>query len=205
MKNKIILVIILIFSNSCAHKKEIAKAELIRGSCENEFKATPLPFGKKIVSGISEVGGKVASYTVSGLGYSTDLIIRFGGGVMTTVLVCSPLILADMADGYNHNPLWQNHSGPCLEYVGNAVFEKLHPQLGPGIHTATSKWRCPELDSVAQGLSKVASCYEAKGEHELATQQMSNLNQSWIFQQCLSKNEKENISNKLKFLNEKST
>lgn len=125
---------------------------------------------------------------VTGLGYSTDMILSFTSGVVAGVAICSPLILLDtVADDI---PLL---SAECVGDVGVAVADATNPGLGKVVNKGTQRWRCPDVDPIAEGLIRVADCYQAKGESQKSSEQLMRIESSKVFKQCLSPELKDKI------------
>lgn len=61
---------------------------------------------------------------VTGLGYSTDLIVIFTGGVLGSIAVCSPFILADGLARAN-GTIVQG----CVNSVSPKLLEGLNPKM----------------------------------------------------------------------------
>lgn len=189
--------ILLAFLLSCTSYKTIQKDHLIQGSCEKEFSKTELGSGQVLWLNSKEATQTSVSYLVSGLGYSTDFIVGFSSGLITTLAVCSPLIAAEMASNHSTAP-----SGTCTGRYGTMAYHAVNPKLGPKTYEKTSKWRCPDLDAVTDGLMSVSSCYEKRGEVILSLQQLQMISDSPVFTKCLSMEKKHQIALKIKKLSE---
>lgn len=182
---------------SCSHKNQIKNNHVVPGVCEKEFKKTKLSEGSNIWQKVAEAGGTTGSYLVTGLGYSTDLIVTFSSGIVGSVVVCSPLLaLSTLSESGSHDI--GSVTGECLMNVGTEIGKTLNPNLGPKAKKSTKSWQCPNVDSVAQGLMNVAECYSLKGDKDSEQLQLKRLHESSIFQLCLSKNVKDEIQEKLK-------
>jgi hypothetical protein len=198
MKNNIIFSLILVTTVACTSHKRVLGEHLIEGSCESEFNHTKLSEGQTLWSNITEASGSGASYMITGLGYSTDFLLTFTGGVIGGVAVCSPLLAAEMLTlNTSGNSFRGSVSGKCLGDVGIAVAKNINPKLGPSAQSSTAKWNCPNLDPIAEGLIKVSRCYQSKGETKLAQQQLQRMEESSVFNKCLSSEMKTRISKAL--------
>jgi hypothetical protein len=187
MKISILLVTLLFIA--CTHHRETGEELVVGGQCENEFYKTSLSQNEVIWRNVSGTGKVGASYLITGLSYSTDFLVSFTGGVVSGVAMCSPLIALDMlatASSTNRPQSSGGVSSHCIGRYGVELGKSLSPELGPRSKMATQKWRCPDLDSLAEGLIRVSTCYETKGEKELAAKQLENLRSSEVFHQCLS-------------------
>jgi hypothetical protein len=184
-----ILVLSVGFTASCSSRKKLLDEHIVNGSCDEKFKAVELESGQSLWANIQEASGNSASYMITGLGYSTDVIVTFAGGVVGTVTVCSPLLLADSLAKANGS-LAQG----CVESVSPQIFKKINPKLGDKAFATTANWRCPNVDSIGQALVEVAKCYQEKGEISKSKEQVEEIRSSYVFNLCLSPKMKEEIS-----------
>jgi hypothetical protein len=196
MKNHILFALILVLSMACTSHKRVLSEHLIEGSCESEFNQTKLSQGQILWSNIAETSGSGASYMITGLGYSTDFLITFTGGVIGGVALCSPLLAVEMLTPNTTNDLSSRGAAgsKCLGTIGPAVAKNISPKLGPTAKSGTAKWSCPNLDPIAEGLIKVSNCYQAKGETKLAQKQLERMEESNVFEKCLSSDMKSKMA-----------
>lgn len=173
---------------ACSSHNKSLNNHVVVGSCEKTFKKVELSTGQALWENIEEKSGIGASYMVTGLGYSTDLIVTFTGGVLGSIAVCSPFILADGLVRANGSI-----AQGCVNNVSPKLLKELNPQMGPKASAATAKWRCPQVDSIAEALLVVANCYERKGEIKLAEKQVEEILNSSILNECLSAKMKKHI------------
>lgn len=166
---------------SCTSQSNLKKQHLTSGQCEKAFVEKDFGEGKELWSKVHEAGGTGVSYLLTGLGYSTDVIVMFTGGIAASVTICSPWILIE---SLGHAPL--NISVKCVGEIGGKTAKALNPKLGPTLNKGTSQWRCPDLNPIYEGLLQVSSCYENAGEEKLAVEQLQNMMDSTVFQNCLS-------------------
>lgn len=199
--NHIILLIFLLFIGCSTKSKRngYAKQEIISpsNSCSKLLENKKLPFGAEIVSQTLESTGTLASLVVSGMTYSTDLIISLTGGVFIGATICSPLLAVDVAllKGGNHG---NNLPGvQCVSDTAPEISKKMYSNWGRDTYRATRKWRCPELDYLSEGLRDVSKCYKDSNELNMAKEQLLAIKKSTIFSHCLSKKEKQNIESEL--------
>ena len=190
------LMLFLVFS-SCSHREELKERHIIAGSCENEFNKVELSPGETIWENVSQASSTGASYLITGLGYSTDFIVSFTGGVIGGVTICSPVVALEMLASPTSSSGGQV-SGECIGRMGVAAAETLNPNLGKKAEFSTSKWRCPNLDSVVKGLFLVADCYSKRGDSKSTKEQLERMNSSAIFNRCMNKKMKTKISDALK-------
>lgn len=181
----------LLFLIACTSNKKMIKKHVVEGSCESKIQTVQLPKGQEILSNIKEVAGKGTSYMVTGLAYSTDVILSFTGGILGGAVVCSPLLAFDaMASS-------STISGDCIGSVGGEIMDATNPHLGPKVSQGTKSWRCPDMDPIAEGLIRVSECYKEKGETELAKLQLKRMVESKGFHSCLSKKMRTKIQKSL--------
>jgi hypothetical protein len=159
---------------------------MVAGKCEKEFQKTELSPGENIWQNVVESTTTTASYLVTGLGYSTDVLVTYGGGTIVTLAVCSPVLLVEGA-AYGNGGSNMQASSECVGNVGATVYESLNTKLGSQAHKGTEKWRCPDIDHIARGLLKVAACYHKNGDEVSAEKQLKMIRESALFKQCLSK------------------
>lgn len=185
---KICLLIFFFLLSACTHYRETGETSLVSGQCESVFYKSRLSNNEIIWRNVAGPGKVGASYLITGLSYSTNFIVSFTGGVVSSVALCSPFIALDALVAISNNSGSQNLgiSSQCIGEVGFSAAEKINPKLGPKSEKATHKWHCPELDAIALGLLGVSQCYENKGEHKLAQEQLENIQSSEVFQKCLS-------------------
>ncbi|MFP5386063.1 MAG: hypothetical protein ACLGHN_08300 [Bacteriovoracia bacterium] len=192
MKLLFLISILAIFS-SCANQKAIKKDHLVGGHCEGRFQETKLGGGEIIWQKISEGTGTSMSYLATGLAYSTDIAISFTGGVVAAVTVCSPLIALESAARSNGTI-----SGECVGKVSGKAISILNPNLGTKAYEGTSSWRCPDLDAIALGLVAVSDCYKEQDDIRRARDQLHQIIDSRVFQECLTSKTMRKIKKKLK-------
>ena len=181
--------LLISLSTSCSSQKELIDKHIVTGSCDENFKKIELSTGQALWANIEEVSGNGASYMVTGLGYSTDVIVTFTGGILGTVAACSPFLIADVMANANGSL-----AEGCVIRVSPKITKTLNPNLGDKTFEATAKWRCPHVESIAEALLDVAECYQAKGENALAKEQIEEISSSAFLNLCLSSQMKEKLS-----------
>ncbi len=185
------LIFMLLFS--CTSMKKSTDDHLVAGKCENEFQKTALSPGENIWQNVVESTTTTASYLVTGLGYSTDVVVTYAGGTIVTLAVCSPVLLLEGA-AYGQGSSNMQISAECVGSVGSKVYKGLDTNLGKQAHKDTHKWRCPDIDHIAQGLLRVSSCYRKSGDDVSAEKQLATIRESKLFKQCLSNSMLKKIS-----------
>ncbi len=191
---KIIVIILLFTFYSCSSQKKITEEHLVNGLCEKEFTKIKPSQGQKLLKLSTEMTGVTFSYLLTGVGYSSDFLISFTSGTVASVTVCSPLMALTYLSKGESNDI-NELTAKCLLNIGVKVGEKLNPELGKKTNQLTEHWRCPELDSISQGLRLVAACYVNNGAEDKAKKQYSQIIDSKLFNECLSNQEKIIVKN----------
>jgi hypothetical protein len=184
---------ILLVLFSCTSLKHTTEQHMVAGKCEKEFQKIELSPGENIWQNVVESTTTTASYLVTGLGYSTDVIVTYGGGTIVTLAVCSPVLLLEGA-AYGQGSSNMQISAECVGNVGSKVYKGLDTNLGKQAHKDTEKWRCPDIDHIAEGLLRVSSCYRKNGDDASAEKQLATIRESKLFKKCLSKSMLKKIS-----------
>lgn len=187
------LIISLYFLTACSgiKDKESFNRHLDNEQCDRALLSNKPSASMKVIDAV----GTSASYTVSGLGYASDLIITVGAGVIIGVTLCSPLIIAEGAARSSGHI-----SGQCFAEIAGAGMQNSFFNLGDSTYKNTAKWRCPNMDVLSQGLRKVASCYEKKGQVDKSIEQLNKARYSKEFFDCISVTEKKILDEELKRL-----
>lgn len=176
--------------NEDAFNQHLANKECEEALIENQPSSS-----MEILSTTAQGTGTAASYLLTGLGYTTDIIVQFGGGIAVGVIVCSPILAIEL--GANSNG---RASAQCLTEIGGSVIESGgFMKLGKTSHKKTKKWRCPNYDKLSEGFRKVARCYYDKGEINKSRLQLQNVRSDSEFYHCLSSDEQELIDKDLNF------
>ena len=194
----ILFVFTFVFAFGCSStkEKELAGRTLVSGHCMQAFEEEYQGTLSKIVDKTKQVVGTTASYLVTGVGHSTDLVLTLSGGIAIAALLCSPVLALEIAtegDG--------RASGECMGRMAIEVSMKdKMTTLGEKSYSATRSWRCPNLDHVSVGLRKVASCYEKEGDPLKAMAQLKAIREEQIFIECLSAVEFKTVADELERL-----
>lgn len=160
---KLVLLSILFIISCSSPKKDLAKVS-VSNECDKIFKKESDKRGVDVLESISQGAGVFTSYTLSGIGYTGDLVMFSVGGVITPAAVCSPLYpLAQHGSGNGLKVIFR-----CWLYIGDKVYgnvnEALGGLLGANIYQATEDMRCPDLKWIEKSLKKVAQCHKDKGD-----------------------------------------
>jgi hypothetical protein len=123
---KYLSLLLLLAVLSCSHISQIKNNHLVPGVCEKKFNKTKLSEGSNIWQKVAEAGGTTGSYLVTGLGYSTDLIVTFSSGIVGSVVVCSPLLaLSTFSERGSHEV--SSFTGECFLNVGTEIGKTVNP------------------------------------------------------------------------------
>ncbi|MCO4794889.1 MAG: hypothetical protein KC493_14310 [Bacteriovoracaceae bacterium] len=192
---KVLIFSILLSSCSSIENEKSFNDHLAKQDCEKALIENKTSASMKIVSKAAQGTGTAASYLLTGLGYTTDIIVRFGGGIGLGIIICSPLIAIEIGGKGNGDA-----SARCITEVGGTIIEGGDfMQLGPSSHKGTKSWRCPNLDNLSIGFRKVAQCYYDRGEIQKSHRQLVNIKTDTKFYECLSSKEQSRVLKDLNF------
>ncbi|MBI2522683.1 MAG: hypothetical protein HYV97_19840 [Bdellovibrio sp.] len=187
-----------IFCIACStnREKELLSRTLTQGNCVQAFEQHYQGKITRTLNQTKQLMGTTASYLLSGVGYSTDIILTFAGGVAVGAILCSPAIAIDMAtkgDG--------SLSGECLRAMmqGMDIREPI-TAFGEKSYKSTRGWRCPKIDYFSEGLRHVSRCYKEQGEYDKAIMQLKFIREQPFFVECLSAVEFKNVADDLEYL-----
>lgn len=193
--------IFLLFLQSCSSFTTQFDQKIKGAQCEEAAdlfskkgkEASVLQKGKK-------VGGSVLSYTASGVGYATDVLVWFTREVGVRVAICTPVAAIEMASGGQGSAL----SG-CFSGITTSFGDK-PTDLGNKIYKGTTGWRCADLTPLSKRLRKLASCHVKRGnEGDLikAQGQLKSITDNKSFYKCIKDSEKQNVKRDLDDINNK--
>jgi hypothetical protein len=195
MKKLKFLLFIFFISCSSLKNEEAFNQHLANKDCEKALIENQPSSSMEILSTTAQGTGTVASYLLTGLGYTTDIIVQFGGGIGVGVVVCSPIIAIELgakSDG--------RLSGECIANVSSPLIEAGEfMKLGETSHRKTRTWRCPNYDKLSEGFRKVARCHYDRGEIDKSRKQIQKLKGDNSFYGCLSSDEQTNLDKELDF------
>ncbi len=186
---KILFISICLSACSSLKNEEAFNQHLANQECEKALIENQPSSSMEILSTTAQGTGTVASYLLTGLGYTTDFVVQFGGGIGVGIIICSPLIALELGargDGRISGECVANVSSPIVE-AGNFM------KLGKTSHKRTRTWRCPNYDKLSEGFRKVARCHYDRGEIQKSRQQILRLKTDTSFFGCLSNDEQQKI------------
>jgi len=193
---KIIILSIALASCSSLKNEDAFNQHLANKECEQALIENQPSSSMEILSTTAQGTGTAASYLLTGLGYTTDIIVQFGGGIAVGVIVCSPIIVLETSGVGSEG----RASAQCLAEVGGTIVEGADfMKLGKTSHKKTKKWRCPNYDKLSEGFRKVARCYYDKGEINKSRLQLQQVRNDREFYQCLSSDEQGLLDKELNF------
>jgi hypothetical protein len=139
------------------------------------------------------------SYVLTGLGYTTEVVLVVGGGLVLSGVVCSPVIAIEVAAEGNGQG-----SVECVTRVAGALLDDHElPGLGRIIYESTESWRCTDLTPLSQELRALAACHARRGgsaDLDKARQQLVMLKESRPIYECVAERERWAIDQALESL-----
>lgn len=189
------LIIALLNSCSSREKEKDFRKDLSSNDCESALKKNIPSKSTEIIGQTVKGTGTIASYLVTGIGYTSDFLILFGGGIGIGVVVCSPIVAIEAAAKSSGRA-----SAECIGRISSTFlgsdFEGAIG-LGKTAYKNTESWRCPNLDFLSEGFREVAACHHRKGNQGKAIEQIKVLKQNSKLIKCLSSEERNNINRDL--------
>lgn len=148
--------------------------------------------GPPLESRVKQVAALPLSYVLSGVGYTTEAVIVYGGGLVGAVLLCSPVLLVEGAARGSGEA-----SAECVGTMAGAILKDAKlPGLGRNIHEATESWRCADTTPISEDLRAIAECYASRGgegDLERARRQLDVLVGSREVLRCASREERRRV------------
>lgn len=121
---------------------------------------------------------------------SAEVIWDLSVGTVAFVALCGPVLLA-MASGNKGGPTYEHQRNifpGCLP-APKDVKNLRAPPLGKRALKYTRDYRCPNVESLALSIEKIAGCYEARsreGDAHKAWSTLKSLEDSKHFYSCIS-------------------
>ena len=185
------------FFASCSTLRDdtVFKQHLANSDCEQALVANEPSSTMKVLSTASQGTGTVASYLLSGIGYTTDVVVQFGGGIAVGFIVCSPVFALEAGmKGTGDASL------RCLtEIASSAIEASSFMKIGETTLYHTKNWRCPNYDTLSEGFRKIARCHYDKGEINKSKLQLQKIKDDKKFYDCLSTDEQMDINTDLDY------
>jgi hypothetical protein len=189
---------------ACAHAPAPEFSQRVRqGRCEDAVSFLRAhPRGPTVESRLKQVVTVPLSYVLTGVGYTAEVAVVVGGGIVLSGAVCAPVAALELTAKGNGEL-----SGDCFAMMIGTVFADASlPGVGRGIHAATKDWRCADMSPVSEDLRAIAECYAwrgAPGDLERARQQLDVLVRSEELMRCVSKGEKAAVQRDVDYVREK--
>lgn len=184
----IVLITFLISCFSCSHT-ELIKEVHVPGNCEQEIKNITPPTGQRLIDVTKQATSGTASIAIAGLGATTDALFIILTSPITKVTLCvATVTIALKGNGTDTN---------ICKYMLEPGYT---PELQQKALDSTKSWRCPNLDYISKGLRKVASCYSEQNENNKAKSQLNNILGNKVISDCISAEEKKEITKQIKGL-----
>lgn len=164
MKSKYLIFFQLCFLISCStNQQRKFESALNNGKCEEALENIPKNDSSSFLKSTKQISGSIASYTLTGLTYGTEVSVYIVGGIAGNLVVCSPVIAAEVSTKSNGS-----FSAECFRFVSERLFRGISDEdlYGKKVFDKTASWRCPDLTDISVGLRAVASCYEDKDNVE---------------------------------------
>jgi hypothetical protein len=186
---------------ACAHAPPVEFSQHVRGGrCEDAVSFLRAhPRGPPVESRLKQVVTVPLSYVLTGVGYTAELAVVVGGGIVVSGVVCAPVAALELTARGNGEM-----SGECFAMMLGTVFADASlPGVGRGIHAATKDWRCADMSPVSEDLRSIAECYAwrgADGDLERARQQLDVLVRSEELMRCVSKDERAAVERDVAFV-----
>ena len=133
----------------------------------------------------------LASYLLTGLGYTADVVIEVTEGIAVPVLICSPIIIAEIAaETKGHASI------RCMTELGSRFYQKVElveESLGKSAYNVTRGWRCPPVDEISRKMRAMATCHWDKGQVYRAQNQIEVISRDSDLFECLSDQERKKV------------
>jgi hypothetical protein len=191
-------------ATACAHAPAPEFSRRIRQArCEDAVSFLRAhPRGPPVESRLKQVVTVPLSYVLTGVGYTAEIAVVVGGGIVLSGVVCTPVLALEGAARGSGEA-----SADCFASMLGTVFADASlPGVGRGIHAATRGWRCADMSPVSEDLRAIARCYAERGgdgDLERARQQLDVLVRSTDLLRCVSDEERGALDEELASVNER--
>lgn len=184
-------VLALLAATACAHAPAPELSQRIRqGRCEDAVSFLRAhPRGPPVESRLKQVVAVPLSYALTGVGYTTEIAVFVGGGIILSGAVCAPVLALEVAAKSSGQGTVECFGGMLDAVLGDGKL----PGFGRGIHAATKDWRCADMSPISEDLRSIAQCYawrDGEGDLERARQQLDVLVRSEDLLRCVSREER---------------
>ena len=152
MKRSLAAIWILLLSSACQTTPALDSDK----SCEDQLNQLANQESTvRVVEKTKTAGGYVLSYSAAAAGYVTDVAVIVTGGVVTSVVNCSPHIMAWLATGVAVIT-------PCYRFVDNKKWMDSH--VGQDIERRTAGMRKPDYLPISHAIRQTSACFAARGD-----------------------------------------
>lgn len=188
------LVAAMVSAGACAHAPPLEFSERVRaGRCEDaDSFLRAHRRGPPVESRVKQAVALPLSWALTGAAYTVEAVVVVGGGVVGTVVICSPIMAVEVVARGNGVA-----SGECLATMGDAIFSDMTlPGAGRWVRKSTGGWRCADTTPISEDLRAIAECYAWRGgpgDLERAKQQLSALSAAKDVLRCASKEERRKV------------
>ena len=182
MKSRIIFLACIIILSSCSSTPDLTVVDTPTNSCMEELEKRGFVkrSGDKILQGTKTT----ASYILTGVGYTGDLLLYTTGGLLFGAGVCLPIAVAG-DNGFNN----------CFNAFTISAREEMKlPDLGKRAYENTVKWRCPEVNYLSRGIRAVSECHLKNGNDAESLKNLKFLEGNKDLYACLTSKERLQVS-----------
>lgn len=177
----------------CSHSQKQIEFDksLSEMDCDLALQKTPgTSRSERIVDQSETLAKNILAYTYVAANYTAEVTWDVSAGVVLFTAFCLPEIIVMAAASKSSGLSNQWSHAKCITPSKDIDFKTLRaPPLGRKSMQNTQKFRCPNLEGLANSLTQVASCYERKGDPsslQKAITTLENIEQSKHFYSCLA-------------------
>jgi hypothetical protein len=168
--------------------------------CETAYENVPdAGADMKLLREVQSTTGTALHYSVTGLGYTSEVVLKAVAGVAFIVVACGPTLAAFAASKGNAS----GAEFRCLPIVPFNM--KSVPAVGRKTRTATENWKCADLTPLAESMMMVSDCFAArktKADTDKAIANLKALQSSQDILECLPMKAEDLIIQKINSYNE---
>lgn len=161
-RNLAALVSLTVLLNACATTRSKKFESAIKnGRCDVAVENIPEnDKNLKYVGRAQRTTGTVLSYVATGAGYTADVVLNIGTGLLVGTAICAPIVIL-VAGATNASASSMDFSG-CYP---KEAFMMVNSQIGESTYRGTASWRCPDLTALSRNVRKVARCHADQQTH----------------------------------------
>jgi hypothetical protein len=156
---KIEVIIVMLFFFGCSTTRNF-KQLISAGRCQQAADELPHNLGLTILKETKVIGGTVVSYALTGATYTSEFLVKYVGGILVAVAICSPIIAIEAASNSTGEG-----SARCIGSIGETTVQLINKgkSWGSQVHLGTQDLRCPDLSSTIESISSLSACFEKDG------------------------------------------